>query len=109
MTPNSRDTPPVFVNDSVDVCVTSQLSVSVNHTKDERFSHTDNIPIIDKFVQTPDTLAYDQGCHKERKVTAKVQNILTNYSNRCVPMNHGPFLRPFEIYVLCDSVKTGNR
>ena len=22
-------------------------------------------------------------------------------------MKHGPFLRPFEIYVLCDSLKTG--
>ena len=87
--------------------MTPQLNVSVTHTKDDRFSHPDNIPIIDNCVQTPDTLVYDQGCHKERKVTAKVKNNLTNYSNKCVQMKHGPFLRPFEIYVLCDTLKTG--
>ena len=31
---------------------------------------------------------------------------MTNYSNKCVQMKHRPFL-PFEIYVLCDSLKTG--
>ena len=109
VTPNSRNTPPVFVNDSVDVSVTPKPNISVTHTKDDRFSHPDNIPIIGNCVQTPDTLVYDQVCYKERKIPAKVQNTVTNYSNMCVQMKHGPFLHPFEIYVLCDSVKTGNR
>ena len=50
MTPNSQYTAPVFVNDSEDVCVTPQPNASVTHTKDDRFSHPDTIPIIDNCV-----------------------------------------------------------
>jgi hypothetical protein len=35
------------------------------------------------------------------------QNNQENYSNMRVQLKHGPFLQPFEIYVLCDSLKTG--
>ena len=100
MTSSSRDTSPVCISGLVEVCVTPQPNVSVTHTKDDRFSHPDNIPIIANCVQTTETLMYDQGCHRQRKVTAKLQNNLTNYSNKCMQMKQGSFLQPFEICVM---------
>ena len=35
------------------------------------------------------------------------QNNQEKYSNKRVQSKHGPFLQPFEIYVLCESLKTG--
>ena len=52
------------------------------------------------------TLLYDHRCHSERKLAAVDWNN-KNYSNRRVQSKHGPFLQPYEIYVLCDSLKTG--
>ena len=35
------------------------------------------------------------------------QNNQANYSNMRVQPKHGPLLQPFEIHMLCDSLKTG--
>jgi len=87
--------------------VTPKPNVSVKHSEDDRISHQDDIPIANSCVQTPDTLLYDQHCHSERKVAAVDQNNQANYSYKRVQSKHGPFLQPFEIYVLCDGLNTG--
>jgi len=107
VTPSSRDATPVSISCLVDICVTPRPNVSVKHREDDRISHQDDIPITNSYVQTPDTLLYDQQCHSERKVSAVDQNNQENYSNKCVQSKHGPVLQPFEIYVLCDSLKSG--
>ena len=87
--------------------MTPRPNVSVKYSEDDRISYQDDIPIANSCVQTPDTLIYDQRCHSERKVAAVDQNNQANYSNKSVQSKHGPLLQPFEIYVLCDSLKTG--
>jgi len=52
-------------------------------------------------------LLCDQRGHSERKVAAVDQNNQKNYSNKRVQSKHGPFNQPFEIYVLCESLKKG--
>ena len=47
------------------------------------------------------------GTYRERKVAVVDQNNQDNYSNMRVQWKHGQFLQPFEIYVLCYSLKTG--
>jgi len=87
--------------------VTPRPNVSVKYSEDDRINHQDDIPIANSCVQTPNTLLYDQRCHSERKEAAVDQNNQENYSNKREQSKHGPFLQPFEIYVLCDSLKTG--
>jgi len=87
--------------------VTSRPNVSVKHNGDDRISHQDDIPIATNCVQTPDKLLYEKRCHSERKVAAVHQDNEGNYSIKRMQWKHGPFLQPFEIYVLCDSLKTG--
>jgi len=87
VTPSSRVAPPVSTSCLVDVCVTPRPSVSVKHSEDDRISHHD-IPIANSCVQTPDTLLYDQRCHRERKVAAVDQNNQENYSNKRVQSKH---------------------
>ena len=69
--------------------------------------HQDDIPIANSCVQTPDTLLWDQRGHCEQKVATVDQNNQAYYSKMRVQPKHGPLLQPFEIYVLCDSLKTG--
>ena len=103
MIPGSWDAPPVSTSCLVDVCVTPRPHVSVKHSEDDRKSHQDDIPIANCCFQAPDTLLYDQRCHSKWKVAAVEQNNQENYSNKRVQSKHGPFLQPFEMYVLCDS------
>jgi len=107
VTPSSRDAPPVSTSCLVDVCVNPRPNVSVKHSKDDRISHEDDIAIANSCVQTPDTLLNNQRCHSERKVAAVDQKNQENYSNKRVVSKHGPFLQPFELYLLCDSLKAG--
>ena len=107
MTPSSRDATPVSASCLLDICVTPRPNASVKHSEDDRISHQDDIPVAKSCVQTPDTLLCDQRCHSERKVAAVDQKIQENYSNKRVQSKHGLFFQPFEIYVLCDSLKTG--
>ena len=104
MTPSLRDAPPVSTS-LVDVCVTPRPNVSVKYSEDDRISHQVDIPIANSCVQTPDTLLYDQQCHSERKVAAVDHNNQANYSNKRVHSKQGPLLQPFEIYVLCDTLR----
>jgi hypothetical protein len=86
----------------VDVCVTPRDNVSVKRNEDDKLSHQVDIPIENNCVQT------HQSCHRERKITAVAQNNQEGYSNTCVQSKRGLLsLLPFEIYVLCDSLKTG--
>ena len=87
--------------------MTRRPNVSVKHSEDERISHQDDVPIVNSCVQTTGTLLYDQRCHCKRKVAAVDQNNQDNYSNKRVESKHGQFLQPLEIYVVCDSLKTG--
>ena len=105
MTPSLRDAPPVSTSCLMDVCVTPRPNVAVKHSEDDRISHQDDIPKTNSCVQTPEILC-DQRGHSERKVAAVDQNNQA-YSNMRVQPKHGPLLQPFEIYVLCDSLKTG--
>jgi len=91
----------------VDACVTPRPNVSVKYSEDDRISHQDDILIANSCVQALDTLLYDQRYHSERKVAAVDQNNQANYSNKRVQSKQGPLLQPFEIYVLCVSLKTG--
>ena len=84
--------------------MTPRPNVSVKHNEDDRIIHQDDIPIANNRVQTPNTLLYDQRCHSEWKVAAVDQNNQKKYFNKRVQLKHGPFLQPFEIYVLCDSL-----
>jgi len=105
--PSLRDAPPISTSCLMDVCVTPRPNVSAKQSEDYRISHQDDIPIANICVQTSDTLLCDQRVHSERKVSAVDQNNQAYYSNMRVLPKHGPLLQPFEIYVLCDSLKTG--
>ena len=107
VTPSLREAPPVSTSCLMDVCVTPRPNVLVKHSEDDRISYQDDIPIANSCVQTPETLLCDQRDHSERKVAAVDQNNQEYYSNMFVQPKHGPLLQPFEIYLLCNSLKTG--
>jgi hypothetical protein len=86
----------------------SGFNVSIEqNTEDNRFGPQGDIPIVDSYVQAPDTLLYEPTCNRGRETTAVDQNNQENYSNTCIEFKHGQSSYPFEIYVLCDSLKTG--
>ena len=82
------------------------MTPSSNDPVKHSLIHQDDIPIANICVQTPDNLLCDQRGHSERKVASVDQNNQACYSNIRVQPKHGPLLQCFEIYVLCDSLKT---
>jgi hypothetical protein len=82
----------------------SDFHVSIEQsTEDNGFGPRRGFPIVDSSVRTPNKLLHDTG----HETIAVDQNNRENYSNTCIELRHGQSFYPFEIYVLCDSVKTG--
>ena len=96
MTPGLRDAP--LASDSVmDVCVTPCSNVSVTRQDDQLRLQSE----VQNYILTPDIFL------DKRKTSAVDRDKQENYHRTSVPFQHELSLHPFEIYVLCNSLRTG--
>jgi hypothetical protein len=98
------------IDSVVKVCETSRVHfyAPVEHDEDNKLGHQGDILRDNNCVRTPDKFLYEERCHIAKGIFAADQNDSeSDFSNTCVQCKHGQSLQPFEIYALCDNLKTG--